>query len=264
MEWKQTIESITFSYKAARDNSSLGYELSKLTNARVLFKIIFENEKIAHELNLKAEVERPPTWCRNFETMQVNNRIEEGILFIQHVDCQAEFTKWEKRLWMNYGYQATDVAGASGIVRVYRKYQRRKNTSRSCIPVPPCLHSDDMAPNYITNYLCFMIKKYPNGVLSPSITALLVGPTLEQFCRKTINLLNFNKDGESMFYVQQLERVSGEKLEVTHILSQPKSTWTGRRGMVSDELLNELIGKNNPDACVFICGPRLFLQAART
>ncbi|KOX69461.1 Cytochrome b5 reductase 4, partial [Melipona quadrifasciata] len=82
---------------------------------------------------------------------------------------------------------------------------------------------------------------------------------------KTINLLNFNKDEESMFYLQQLERVSGENvLKVTHILSQPKSTWTGRRGMVSHELLNELVGKNNPDACVFICGPSLFLQAAKT
>lgn len=50
--------------------------------------------------------------------------------------------------------------------------------SRLYTPVPPCLHPDDMAPNYKSDCLCFMIKKYPNGALSPSITALQIGETL--------------------------------------------------------------------------------------
>ena len=53
------------------------------------------------------------------------------------------------------------------------------------------------------------------------------------------------------------------RLRVTHILSQPESTWTGRRGTLSNELVTELVGNCNPDACVFVCGPQLFLQAAR-
>ena len=81
MEWKQTIETVTFSYKSAPNNRSLGYELSLLTNSRFLFKIIFENEVIAHELHLKSEVEWPPMYVRNLETTKVNNRIEEEILF---------------------------------------------------------------------------------------------------------------------------------------------------------------------------------------
>ncbi|KOX69472.1 Cytochrome b5 reductase 4 [Melipona quadrifasciata] len=322
MEWKQTIESVTFSYKITRNNPSLGYELSKLTNTRVLFKIIFENDIIVLQLNLRAEVEWPPTWSRNHETMK----------------AEFTFTKREKRPWMNYGFQSMGMS--TGNLRVYREYQvvsneplsnlihllvvrakefvqivpigryvqvqldPRRIISRSYVPVPPYLHPNDMAPNYTNNCLCLMIKKYPNGFLSPSITALQVGQTLNlsnstgsfvigNYDRysvihmlaggtgltvmlgiiqralvrrsvKTINLLNFNKDEENMFYVQQLKRVSGEKLKVTHILSQPKSTWTGRRGMVSDELLNELVGTNNPEACVFICGPPLFLQAAKT
>lgn len=50
--------------------------------------------------------------------------------------------------------------------------------SRSYTPVPPCLHPDDMAPSYRSDCLCLMIKKYPNGALSPSITALQSGQTL--------------------------------------------------------------------------------------
>lgn len=49
--------------------------------------------------------------------------------------------------------------------------------SRLYTPVPPCLHPDDMAPNYKSDCLCFMIKKYPSGALSPSITALQIGQT---------------------------------------------------------------------------------------
>lgn len=49
--------------------------------------------------------------------------------------------------------------------------------SRFYTPVPPCLHPDDMAPNYKSDCLCFMVKKYPNGALSPSITALQIGQT---------------------------------------------------------------------------------------
>ena len=53
------------------------------------------------------------------------------------------------------------------------------------------------------------------------------------------------------------------RLKVTYILSQPQDTWTGRRGLISQELLEELVGKNNFEGCVFTCGPPLFMQAAR-
>lgn len=81
MEWKQTIESVTFSYKSARNNRGLGYELIMITNSKFLFKIILETEIIVHELHFRAEVEWPPMCSRNIETMEVNNRIEEKILF---------------------------------------------------------------------------------------------------------------------------------------------------------------------------------------
>lgn len=104
-------------------------------------------------------------------------------------------------------------------------------------------------------------------------------------CRKTINLLNFNKDEDNMFYVKELEKASADnkwvdlsgfvfsfpsngtsvrcRLKVTHILSQAGDAWTGRRGTLSDDLLQDLVGTSNPDAFVYTCGPQEFIQLAK-
>lgn len=50
--------------------------------------------------------------------------------------------------------------------------------SRPYTPVPPCLHPEDIAPNYKSDCICLMIKRYPNGALSPSIVTLQPGQTL--------------------------------------------------------------------------------------
>ena len=50
--------------------------------------------------------------------------------------------------------------------------------SRSYTPVPPSLHPDHTASDYKSNCLCLMIKRYDDGALSPSITALEPGQTL--------------------------------------------------------------------------------------
>ncbi|XP_043516333.1 cytochrome b5 reductase 4-like [Frieseomelitta varia] len=330
MDWRQTIDTVIFSCKSIYSRRCLGYELTLITNSRLLFKIIFEDEIIKHELHLRSEIEWPPIYNRNLETLKV------------------EFTcaKRERRPWMNLGHQITSGSDVniSGRLKIYREYRvianeplsnqvhllivqakdhlqivpigrhvmskitlvlvLDKNIQRPYTPVPPYLHDDDKPPNYTPNCLCLMIKKYPNGLLSRFLTALKVDQTLylsnsmgsfvmgtydrysvihmlaggtgltpmlsiieRAMARRSvrlINLLNFNTNEESMFYVKQLERVSGEKLKVIHILSQPKSTWTGKRGMVSEGLLNNLVGKSQPDACVFTCGPRNFMQIART
>ncbi|CAD1478972.1 unnamed protein product, partial [Heterotrigona itama] len=164
-------------------------------------------------------------------------------------------------------------------------YLLGRGISRSYTPVPPCLHPDDMPKNYTTTCLCLMVKKYPNGTLSPSITSLQIGEilllsgvagafVLENFdCYPVIHMLAAGTGLTVMLGIIQRALVRRTvsvfsphflKFKVTHILSQPKDTWTGRRGMVSVELLEELVGRSNPDACVFTCGPSLFMQAAKT
>ncbi|XP_043509894.1 cytochrome b5 reductase 4 isoform X2 [Frieseomelitta varia] len=322
MEWKQTVPSVTFFYKIARHCPGLGYELLKRTNSNFIIKLLFDDERLVHKLDLVADVEWPPTCTRNFETMEV----------------EFTFIKRQKMPWMKYGTQlvtkdiTTDliyrdyevVANEPLSSRIHMLIVRAKdflqivhpgrhvklklnnfgNLSRSYTPVPPCLHPDDMPPNYTTSCLCFIVKNYPNGTMSPSITALEQGETLAlsgavgDFSLelydcfsvihilaagtgltamlgiiqrslgkqkvKAVNLLCFNEDEESMFYHQQLEKVSGQKLKVTHILAKPKDTWTGRRGLITPELLEELIGENIFEGCVFTCGPPLFMQTAKT
>ena len=50
--------------------------------------------------------------------------------------------------------------------------------SRMYTPVPSCLHPEDVAPNYTSDCICFMVKQYPDGALSPSMTTLQPGEIL--------------------------------------------------------------------------------------
>lgn len=88
-----------------------------------------------------------------------------------------------------------------------------------------------------------------------------------------------------MFYAKELEKASTDgrwvdyfgfvfsfssngtsvrcRLKVTHILSQAADTWKGRRGSLSDYLLEELIGTGKNNAFVYTCGPAGFIQSAK-
>ncbi|XP_026295603.1 cytochrome b5 reductase 4 isoform X1 [Apis mellifera] len=324
MDWRQTSNTITLFYQTVRDYPGVSYQLSRISDSKLIFKLFFEKDIITHQLELIAEIKWPPMWTRNFDTMEID----------------FTFTKQKKEIWKSQGSQ-TISRETNTNSRIYKEYEvvtnkplsklvhllvvRAKNflqvvpigrhveakmnvmgmeVSRSYTPVPPCLHPDDTVPNYKSDCLCLMIKRYPQGALSPSITALQIGQTfllsnalgafvIESFDRysvihmlaggtgltamlgiiqralarrsvKTINLLNFNKNEDSMFYVAELEKASADKkLKVTHILSQADSTWAGRRGTISDDLLKELVAETSPDACVFTCGPPGFIQSAK-
>ncbi|XP_060811663.1 cytochrome b5 reductase 4 isoform X2 [Bombus pascuorum] len=324
MDWRQTSNSLTLFYQTMRDHPGMSYQLSTINDSKLIYKLFFAKDILTHELELTEKIQWPPVCVRNFETMEIN----------------FTFMKHRPDIWRSYGNQAV-YRETNTHSRIYREYEVLTNkplsklvhllvvrakdflqivpigryleakmnvmgieVSRMYTPVPPCLHPDDMAPNYKSDCLCFMIKKYPNGVLSPSITALQIGQTfllsnalgafvVESFDRysiihmivggtgltvmlgiiqralarrnvKSINLLNFNKNEDNMFYVAEMEKATvDKKLKVTHILSNAKGAWTGRRGKLSDNLLKELIGTGNPDGCVFTCGPRGFIQAAK-
>ncbi|XP_011631411.1 cytochrome b5 reductase 4 isoform X2 [Pogonomyrmex barbatus] len=324
MDWRQTSNSITLFYQGVRNYSGVYYQLERLNDSKIIFRLILEKHIIIHEFDLTADVEWPPMCKRDFDTMQVD----------------FTFTKKIKNIWKSQGSH-TLLRESITNKRTYKEYEVLSNTSlcklvnllvlrtkdflelipagrhvevkmdvmgmevsRSYTPVPPCLHPEDMAPNYTPDCICLMIKRYSNGALSPSITKLQPGQTLimsnglgafvtESFDRypvihmlaggtgltvmlgiiqralarrnvKLINLLNFNKDEDNMFYVAQLDKVSTEeKFKVTHILSQAGDKWEGRRGTVSGKLLNELIGECSPEGCVFTCGPKGFILSAK-
>lgn len=323
IDWRQTSNSVTLFYKDTRNYAGIYYQLQRLSDSKLIFRLAFEKHVVIHEIELNADVEWPPICERNFDTMQVD----------------FTFTKKIKDIWKSLGSHTLSREPIAD-KRTYKEYEVLSNTSlcklvnllvlrakdsielipvgrhldvkmdimgmevsRSYTPVPPCLHPDDMAPNYKSDCVCLMIKRYPNGALSPSITALQSGQTLtlsnglgafviESFDRypfihmlsggtgltamlgiiqralarrsvKQINLLNFNKDEENMFYVAQLAKISAEKFKVTHILSQAGDKWEGRRGSVSDKLLKELIGECSTEGCILTCGPRGFMLSAK-
>ncbi|XP_014468818.1 PREDICTED: cytochrome b5 reductase 4 isoform X2 [Dinoponera quadriceps] len=274
LDWRQTSNSITLFYQAIRNYPGIYYQLQRLSDSKFIFRLTFEKHIVTHELELIADVEWPPTCKRNFDTMQVD----------------FTFTKRTKDIWKSQGELRENTLSRGSVAnkRTYKEYEVLNNTpicklvnllilrakdslelipigrhievkmnimgmevSRSYTPVPPCLHPEDMAPNYQPDCVCLMVKRYPNGALSPSITALQPGQTLimsnglgafviELFDRypvihmlaggtgltamlgiiqralarrsvALINLLNFNKDEDNMFYVSQLDKVSMEK-----------------------------------------------------
>ncbi|XP_070156131.1 cytochrome b5 reductase 4 isoform X2 [Polyergus mexicanus] len=271
MDWQQTSNSITLFYQTIRDYPGVCYQLQKLSDSKLIFKLIFEKLIIIDELELIAEVEWPPICKRDFDIMQIDFTFTKKIKDIwksqgNHTLLQESITN--KRTYREYKVlsntplcklvnflvlRATDFLE---VIPIGRYIEVKMNVmgmevSRSYTPVPPCLHPEDMAPNYKPDCICLMIKRYPNGALSPSITKLQPGQTLtmsnslgvfvtESFdqysvihmlaggtgltvmlgiiqralARRSItliNLLNFNKNEDNMFYVAQLDKVSAEK-----------------------------------------------------
>ncbi|XP_076379880.1 cytochrome b5 reductase 4 isoform X5 [Megalopta genalis] len=322
MDWRQTLDAITLFYQTVKDYPSVYYQVRRISDSKLVFKLFFEKDVVTHELELAAPIEWPPVCKRNFETTEVDFTFTKKTKELWKT--QGSHTIWRERNTSNRSYKEYEVVSNTPLsklvhllvlrakdslelVPIGKHIQARMNVmgveiTRSYTPVPPCLHPDDMAPSYESDCVCLMIKKYQNGALSPSITGLQAGQTLvlsnalgafvvESFDRysvihmlaggtgltamlgiiqralakrtvKTINLLNFNKDEDNMFYVEQLEKAStNTKLTVMHILSQADSKWTGTRGVVSDNLLKQMVGQQNPEACIFTCGPRGFIQA---
>lgn len=328
MNWKQTTNTIKFFYQSVINYPAANYQLTRIDDSKIEIAISFgnfEKDVVSHEFQLAGDVKWPPQWTKNHETMEVN--------FI--------FTKKTGALWKSFGTRTTEFKEKLK-ERLYREYEVVSNTllckvvhlmvlrakdylelvpigrhleakksvlgtevSRMYTPVPPCLHPDDMAPNYTSDCICLMVKNYPEGALTPSMTALQPGQTLslssglgtftvESFdiystihmlaagtgltamlgiiqralCRRNVilvNLINFNKDEDNIFYSKQLERVSADKkLKVTQVLLKPNDTWNGRKGEISSELMSELIGNPVQQACIFSCGPKGFMETAKT
>lgn len=72
MDWRQTSNSITLFYQSIRDFQGICYQLQRLNDSKLIFKLIFEKHIISDELELIADVEWPPICKRDFDTMQVN------------------------------------------------------------------------------------------------------------------------------------------------------------------------------------------------
>ncbi|KAK0179940.1 hypothetical protein PV327_005635 [Microctonus hyperodae] len=323
-DWKQTTNTITFIYKVTDDKFFPNYQLIRENNNEFRIKINQINGVINHEYDLIDGVNWPPKWKKNYDTMEIDFCFTKLIGKIwkfygsRTIGSQIKSTERNYRQWQivcntmlcdNINLLVLKSKDYMEIMRIGRHVEVKMNVmgtevSRYYTPVPSSIHPDDEAPGYKPDCLCLIVKRYNDGALSPSITALQQGQyvtlsnelgtfAIESFdqcsiihllsagtgltpmlgviqwalCRRnitTINLINFNRNEKNIFYQQQLDKISAdERLNVVHILSEPDDSWVGRRGKVSDVLLNELIGRAIKHSCIFTCGPIAFMTVAR-
>lgn len=71
MDWRQTSNSITLFYHTVRDYPGVCYQLRRISDSKLVFKLFFERDIITHELDLAADIEWPPVCKRNLDTMEV-------------------------------------------------------------------------------------------------------------------------------------------------------------------------------------------------
>ena len=74
LNWKQTTNTITFSYPAVVNFPAANFQLSRLGDSKILISINFgylERDVVKHEFQLVGDVKWPPLWERNHDTMEV-------------------------------------------------------------------------------------------------------------------------------------------------------------------------------------------------
>lgn len=74
-------------------------------------------------------------------------------------------------------------------------------------------------------------------------------------------MLFFNKTYKDIIWSSELEKFQNkfpDRIKIEHVLSQPDSTWTGLKGRIREDLVNDLIIKEVSKPLCCICGPTPF------
>ncbi|XP_024917632.1 cytochrome b5 reductase 4 isoform X2 [Cynoglossus semilaevis] len=82
--------------------------------------------------------------------------------------------------------------------------------------------------------------------------------------RKT-RLLFFNRREEDILWTSQLEELAANnnRFQVEHILSEPSESWSGRKGRISESILEDFIMRpEGSKYYVCVCGPTAFTDQA--
>ena len=107
-----------------------------------------------------------------------------------------------------------------------------------------------------THYLFFAAGSGITPFLSMTKSLLKTRP------QSRITLIYANLNASSIIFKNELERLAQEnpkQLSVIHVLESPENNWTGRRGMLAantlNELLDELLNNRSENTDYYICGP---------
>ncbi len=106
-----------------------------------------------------------------------------------------------------------------------------------------------------THYLFFAAGSGITPFLSMTKSLLATRPN----CRITLTYANLNES--SIILKHELDRIAArhsEQFSVIHVLEKPEGDWTGRKGMLVPDTLNELIDevvKDSRNTEYYVCGP---------
>jgi len=84
----------------------------------------------------------------------------------------------------------------------------------------------------------------------------------------SVKFIYQNRNEDNIIFkneLQKLEKEFPDRLSLIHILSQPGSGWTGKKGRIdvalAAQLINELTGNSATDCYYFLCGPAGFMHS---
>lgn len=106
--------------------------------------------------------------------------------------------------------------------------------------------------NNLKDHRKFLLLAAGSGI-TPFLHLILY--LLERKWVESIILLFFNKTLNDIWCKDKLDELSDERFKVKYILSEPENEWTGKRGKIRKELIEEIIKEFS---FALICGPKAF------
>jgi len=77
-----------------------------------------------------------------------------------------------------------------------------------------------------------------------------------------VRVVDANKSEKDILLKDELEKMQGEQIKITHVLSHPSDEWKGLKGHVNEEIIKQSCFAPGRDAAVFLCGPPAMIQKA--
>ncbi|MGB0356840.1 MAG: 2Fe-2S iron-sulfur cluster-binding protein [Cytophagales bacterium] len=91
----------------------------------------------------------------------------------------------------------------------------------------------------------------------------MIKAVLYQMPKSTLQLIYANRDEEGIIYKKTLDQLVSQhanRLQVTHVLSQPKTDFRGLKGRLNHDKLQTLLEGNLQTNLYFLCGPEGFME----
>lgn len=77
-----------------------------------------------------------------------------------------------------------------------------------------------------------------------------------------VRVVDANKSEKDILLKDELEKMQGDQIKITHVLSHPSDDWKGIKGHVNEDIIKKNCFAPEKGAAVFLCGPPAMIQKA--